>query len=354
MSDRRLARTAGGTYYRRGSFNAWCQRCGRKKKAEELIPEWDGLKVCKQCYELRPAQDMVRGVVYLQAVPWAAPETADTWIIDATTQGLTTAPLNAGPEDLWDYSNTLSVQVFGGNLVSSQPLAVLNGANLCAVQTPLGGWEVLQFVTATLTAPMTYTLSQLLRGRVGTETSMMSPLAAGAPFAFIGTSNASNYDWLKLYLDVGRIPYSPIDFTCYEDNGDVVIQWIRRSRIPRLDQDNWATPFLFQAPMDCPDESYEVDVLDGAGNVLRTLHTSGSPTVTYEAADILTDFGSVQTSISIIGYQVDSTPGIGRGYGRPATLTVITSEADDTLGDGLGDVLCDEYGTPLGAQCPAH
>ena len=348
MSDRRLHRSAGGAYYKAGSFNAWCQRCGQKYKAEQLTEEWDGLKVCNKCWELRHPQDMVRGIVDQQAVPWASPEIADTWVINAAIQGLTTAPLGTGPEDLWDYTNTLSVQVFGGLLSSDTPLGVLNGSNLCAVQTPTGTWEVLQFVTASLTGPMNYTLSQLLRGRCGTETAMMAPLPAGAPFVFIGQSSPAQYDWMLTYLGVGAVPYSPDDFTCYEDNGDVVISWVRRSRIPDLEVDNWAGA-LFVSPMDCPDEAYEIDVLDSSGNVLRTLHAAGAPSVVYEAADILADFGSVQTSISIIGYQVDNTPGIGRGTGRRATLTVITSAADDTLGDGLGNVLCDEYGRILGA-----
>lgn len=347
MSDRRLHKSKSGTYFKRGSFNAWCQRCGQKYKAEQLQEEWDGLKVCYKCYEGRHPQDMVRGILDEQSVPWASPEIADTWVIDAAIQGLTTAPFGMGPQDLFDYSNPLSVQVMGGLLANDTLLNVLNGSNLCAVKTPTQGWEVLQFVMATLTSPMNYTLSQLLRGRCGTETAMMDPLPAGSPFVFIGQSSPSNYDWMATFLNVGKIPYSPTQFACYEDNGDVVIEWVRRSRIPDLEIDNWSMP-LFAAPMDCPDETYQIDILNGSGNVVRTLYANGRPRVIYEYSDILTDFGAVQTSISIIGYQVDNTPGVGRGYGRPATLSVVISTAHDMLGDGFGDSLCDQVGRLLG------
>ncbi len=361
MTERRTPRTAGETYYRRGSFNVWCQRCHRKCKAEELQVEWDGLRVCHKCFELRHPQDLVRGVVDLMGVPWAAPEGQDEFILNAEIQGLTTAPFNAGPDDLWDYTNTLSVEVSGGLLASVQPIDVLNGANLCAIQTPCGAWEVLQFVTATLTSPMHYTLSQLLRGRAGTETAMMSPLPAGAPVVSIGQSDASAYDWMELYLGVNAIPYSPTDFRAYRDvQGDVIITWSRRSRRPRLDQDNWdvryelqaslpltwdAVPLgwdnislawlgpawlttnYFQAPMDCPDEAYEIDVLSASGAVLRTLYAEGRPQTVYPAAAILADFGAPQSALSITGYQIDNRPGTGalgtgRGSARSVTLAI--------------------------------
>ena len=358
MSDRGKRRTAGATYYRPGSFNVWCQRCGKKYKAEDLQMEWDGLRVCHKCFELRHPQDMVRGVADLMAVPWAAPEGEDEFVIDAAIQGVTTAPFNAGPEDLWDYANTLSVQVSGGLLTGAAPLAVLNGANLCAVKTPSGAWEVLQFTTATLTAPMTYTLSGLLRGRIGTETAMMSPLPAGSPFVFIGQSDAATYDWMALYLGCNAVPYSPACFTaCQDVQGDVTISWARRSRFPRLDQDNWdvryereierpllwdssfltwasrrltwgcwheLTTNYFMAPMDCPDEAYGIDILSPAGAILRTVYVTGTSSIVYPAAAILADFGAPQTSLSLTGYQIDNTPGIGRGIGRSATIPIRT------------------------------
>ena len=49
-------------------------------------------------------------------------------------------------------------------------------------------------------------------------------------------------------------------------------------------------------------------------SVIRTLHAVGGSSVVYPAAMILADFGIIQTVLSIIGYQVDTTPGQGRGF----------------------------------------
>ncbi len=76
-------------YYKKGSWNAVCQRCGFKKKAEEIQKEWTGLLVCRDCYELRHPQDFIKAVPEKQTLPWQAPEPTDTFItvdyVDSTT-----------------------------------------------------------------------------------------------------------------------------------------------------------------------------------------------------------------------------------------------------------------------------
>jgi hypothetical protein len=65
---------------------------------------------------------------------------------------------------------------------------------------------------------------------------------------------------------------------------------------------------------------YEVDIYDG-GTVVRTLEAT-SETVTYENADQITDFGSLQTSLTIAVYQISDK--IGRGFARFETLSLKT------------------------------
>lgn len=48
--------------YRRGDFNAICDRCGQKFKASQLKRTWNGLRVCSYDFEERNAQDFVRAV----------------------------------------------------------------------------------------------------------------------------------------------------------------------------------------------------------------------------------------------------------------------------------------------------
>tara|TARA_R110000868_G_scaffold105792_1_gene290515 strand:+ start:205 stop:759 length:555 start_codon:yes stop_codon:yes gene_type:complete len=72
--------------YSRGNWNAVCDVCGREYKSTDLRKRWDNLWVCFQDYEIRQPQDFVRGVADTQAVPWARPEGADTFVpINYTT-----------------------------------------------------------------------------------------------------------------------------------------------------------------------------------------------------------------------------------------------------------------------------
>jgi hypothetical protein len=67
-------------YYKPGDYNAICDRCSFKFKASELRREWDGLMVCKECWEPRHPQDFVRGVQDAKALPFTRPEAPDVFI----------------------------------------------------------------------------------------------------------------------------------------------------------------------------------------------------------------------------------------------------------------------------------
>src|SRR6185369_6755644 len=99
--------------------------------------------------------------------------------------GITLDPLPAGPASRLDRATSLRVGLDTGTLASVTELALLGGANLAAIRNDDGEWEVLQFLSAVLAAPATYTLSGLLRGQGGTEHAMRSPLAAGARFVLL-------------------------------------------------------------------------------------------------------------------------------------------------------------------------
>lgn len=324
---------AGRTYLRKGDWNAFCQRCGKKYKASQLTQEWTQLWVCHSCYEDRNAQEFVRGIIDQQAVPWSASEAPDNFILNAAITGLTTAPFAPGSEVVWDFSNTLSVQVSGGTLSSAaDQLAVMNGANLCAVMNSGGGaelknapapaWEILQFTTATLTAPATYALTGLLRARYGTENAMnLGTIAAGSPFVFIGQASASNDLWIKGNLGWLMLPFSPVYIAgSSNSNGDRSFSWIRRSRIPGIWEDPWSgrNGLNFLAPIDEPEERYEVDILNASGTPIRTLRAWGTTTAVYPLANQIADFGASQASYTITVYQTDPT--LGRGQGRTATV----------------------------------
>lgn len=68
-----------GTYFKKGSWNFLCDRCGFKLKAESAVKEWTGLMVCKGCYEPRNPQDFLRVPKEDTSTPWTRPEPTNTY-----------------------------------------------------------------------------------------------------------------------------------------------------------------------------------------------------------------------------------------------------------------------------------
>lgn len=61
-------------YFKKGDWNALCDRCRFKFKASELKDEYTGYKVCKKCWEPRHPQERIRARPDNQSVPWTRPE----------------------------------------------------------------------------------------------------------------------------------------------------------------------------------------------------------------------------------------------------------------------------------------
>lgn len=65
---------AGRDYLELGSWNALCSMCGRKRKASELVKNWQGMYRCPEHNEARHPQDFVRAVPDVQTPPWVQPQ----------------------------------------------------------------------------------------------------------------------------------------------------------------------------------------------------------------------------------------------------------------------------------------
>jgi hypothetical protein len=62
-----------------GLWNVICDRCGFKRKSNEVLKTWDNLYVCapstgKTCYETRHPQDFVRSKPDQEAVAFTRPD----------------------------------------------------------------------------------------------------------------------------------------------------------------------------------------------------------------------------------------------------------------------------------------
>jgi hypothetical protein len=107
-------------------------------------------------------------------------------------------------------------------------------------------------------------------------------------------------------------PYAPVHVRGSRNGGgDVTITWVRRTRY----SGEWRD--LVDVPLNEASEAYEVDMLDGDGQAVRTL-ASLSPSVVYAAADQTTDFGAPQGAVEVAGYQLSAA--VGRGFAGRATL----------------------------------
>ena len=89
--------------------------------------------------------------------------------------------------------------------------------------------------------------------------------------------------------------------------------WIRRTR--SLAGDSWTAP---DVPLGEASESYDLEILNGGGSVVRTALALGASAWTYSAAQQATDFGGPVTTLRLRLYQNGQ---LGRGAATDATLT---------------------------------
>jgi hypothetical protein len=142
------------------------------------------------------------------------------------TIGETVFDFWSGPTAYFDVVNTLRVKLYSGELASLDEATILSGgANALAIRNADGDWEILQFATATLVDTGVYDLTNLLRGRLGTEHAMRSPVAVGAWVVILDGSIAQIdaalsergvqrfYKWRPSSLDPSDIAWQQDTFT---------------------------------------------------------------------------------------------------------------------------------------------
>ena len=83
-------------YYKSGTYNGICDRCGSKFKFSDLKLEWDGLYVCTAngCWEARQPQDYVKGVRDDMAVPVSRPDQPAVFLDTIWTEVTSTVTLS--------------------------------------------------------------------------------------------------------------------------------------------------------------------------------------------------------------------------------------------------------------------
>jgi len=251
--------------------------------------------------------------------------------------------LQSGPTTRWDRGNSLNLRMlsYDKTLESVTEREALAGSNTLALRNSNGKIEIISFTDVAQEDDGTYTISNLIRGRKGTEHNTdihnVSEYAVLLkenllePIPVSDESIDSSIEYMIVTSGVPRSEGNEKGFTCNAVNlkpyspvyvrgdrnssDDLVITWLRRVR-------GTAGWLASDVRLKEEKEEYEVDILDSDGNVIRTLSISGEDSdqdgVTYTASQQEEDFGSVQSSVSVVVYQLSST--VGRGYGRPATV----------------------------------
>jgi len=258
-----------------------------------------------------------------------------------STMGIATTALGSVDSRVIDNASELAVTLDNGELFSVTEAAMLNGANYFAYGAD-GRWEIIAAQTCTLVSGSSYIMRDFLRARRGTEWAM-SLHAAGDTIVLLDTSfvqllnvEIGTLGQSRLYraitdgrdisTDANRsFAYQGVNLkplSLYGGNmarnsttDDLTLYAYRRSRIvdewrDYVDIDIGESVEAYEWDV-CTDNTYTV--------VLRTLSASGTNSVLYSAAEQVTDFGSVQTTLSFVIYQISAS--VGRGYPTYRTYT---------------------------------
>lgn len=235
--------------------------------------------------------------------------------------------------DIFDELNEVNIYINGsGGLSSATELSVLNGTNIALV-----GNEIIQFKNATLIAANTYKLSGMIRGKFGTEREMGNHFVNDTfvllnfNSTYVEISPSSEYNLSRDYkavsfgqniedaLDivftntaVAQKPYNPVEVTGGRDSsGNATLNWVRRTRIGG----SWSN--YTDVPVGETVMKFTVEIMNGS-TIVRTIEDILTQNYIYTTADQITDFGTIQSSITYRVYQISSV--IGRGYPGEGTF----------------------------------
>jgi len=293
---------------------------------------------------LAGSEDDGRPIAVVAADPWrpmrvfAGPDagslTARGDVAQPATVGVLLEALAAGPRHRRDDANAMLVRVEGRAPESRSDAAVFAGGNAAAVEG-VGGWELVQFQTATLVGDGVWRLSGLLRGQQGTA-AVAAP--GGAVVVFLDQAPARVESpraerGLPLVWRAGPAggpaggaavaeigfttqgvherPWSPAQPRVRaRADGGFDLGWIARSRI---DGDRWEGEAVASGSA-----RFRVRVLDG-GETVRVFEVEANQ-ATYAAADLAGDFPGGLTGDSCLAV---AQWGDGYGWGMEAIVTLM-------------------------------
>lgn len=255
--------------------------------------------------------------------------------------GTAGAPLAVGQTSLIDKAGVLSVTLISGSLSSVSESAMLNGSNHFAYGAH-GRWEIIAAQNCTLQGDGSYVLTDLLRGRFGSEwacglhvTGDRIVFLDASSLAFV-TANINTVGMARTYRGItsGKgistdrdraFTYAGVNLEClspvylngnrHPTTNDWSLDWIRRTRVGGEWRD-YVDATLGEAA-----QSYEVEIYSSAAytTLKRTISSLTTPAASYTSANQVTDFGSNQATLYVKAYQLSAN--VGRGYPLTTSIT---------------------------------
>jgi hypothetical protein len=289
---------------------------------------------------LTGSEDVEAPHLAVTARPWTGPVAVysanddfgyrfDRQVRRPATVGELIETLPAGQPGRW-MRVAVRVRIYSGSLQSRSETEVLNGANAAVLRLPgQSDCEVLQFLSAELTAPGVYLLEGLLRGQAGTDAVVPDAWHAGTEFVLldgavgqVGLPSSARglerhfrigpatrpYDdpsyvhHIEAFAGIGLRPYRPAHLAATRRrDGTIDISWIRRTRI---NGDSWLG---VDVPLGEEVERYLVRVLS-QGALRREIET-GAPAVVYSLAEQTVDGVSGPLTLEVAQVSVRFGPG---------------------------------------------
>lgn len=241
-----------------------------------------------------------------------------------------TALANFSGVNVFDEHSSVEVTLSSGVISGVTRAQVLGGENHALI-----GDEIVQFRDATLISGNRYKLTGFLRGRRGTEGAMVAHSASErfillsttgtgivrppADTAEIGLSryyrgvtlgktisSSASQSFINRAASLKPLPV--VYLRGFRDASEnLTIKWIRRTRL----DGHWRD--FVDAAIGEASESYDVEIMNFTGTVVRRTITVTAPTASYSASDQITDFGSPpQTQLRVRIYQKSAV--VGRGF----------------------------------------
>jgi Putative phage tail protein len=254
---------------------------------------------------------------------------------------------SARPWVINDQSFTL-VQI-AGKLRSStvSNIGFLAGRNLALIGSPAEGFEYIQFRDVLYDTPsQTYTFTNLVRGRRGTENQIRA-WAAGTELVLIKRSTLVDYNF-NAYINQS-IEFRGAALTAEVTDGNSITNLFSGNNIrpfgpanPKVTAGNWGAPLtiyffprsrggyelpdidsIAAFPMEESPIDYKVEILnDARTSVLRTFMGLSINQFVYSAVDQATDFPSGEPErLQLRLYQKSSNASVG--YGFPGNFTLL-------------------------------